>query len=256
MQPINRTIVEKFSNQFAGNKVGFSAKEITDYFGKYSNYVKPHDHYGFKLKRSDLFIESVYQLRPKQQYYALNDLAFVIQESRYDYPSKKIRDKLLEELHCSVSPEPLGIRFSQLRETAFREDWSTAISRIDAEPASAITAGRTMLETILKTIIEERNGQPDSSGELGKLIKQAEDAIDFKRSDNQSEHQIFTGLSSIINGISSISNIAGDRHGTVFGQSIDEPFVAQLVVNSAGVIGIAFIELHLLTPIIDSGIKT
>lgn len=249
MQPIKRAIVDRYATHFAGNKVGFSAQEITDYFCKYSNYVRPLEQYGFKPKRSELFIESVYQLRPKQQYYALNDLAFIIQDSRYDYPDEETRNKLLEELHCSVSPDPLGIRISKLRETAFREDWATAISRIDGEPASAITAARTMIETILKTIIKERQNEPDTSGDIGKLLKQTETILDFKASENQSEHQILSGLSSVINGISSISNIAGDRHGTIMGKSIEEPFIAQLVINAAGVIGITFIELHLLTPV-------
>lgn len=250
MQPVQRTIVEKFANTFAGARnIGFSAKEITEYFSKYSNYVKPHDHYGISLKRSELFIESVYALRPKQQYYALNDLAVIVRETKYEYPSESIRNKLLEELHCSMSPDPIGLRFSQLRETAFREDWVTAISRIDAEPSAAITAGRTMIETILKTIIKERNHEPDSTGDLGRLIKQAQNILDFNRAERQAEHQVLSGLSSIITGISNISNEAGDRHGTIMGKSISDPYIAQMVINSAGVLGIIFIEMHLFNKI-------
>ncbi|MBZ4654501.1 MAG: hypothetical protein JG781_1858, partial [Peptococcaceae bacterium] len=76
MHPIPRTIVNKFAKAFAGRNVGFSAKEITDYFSSYSNLVKPYDHYGINPTREQLFIESVYFLTPKLQYYSLNDLAF------------------------------------------------------------------------------------------------------------------------------------------------------------------------------------
>jgi len=249
MQPVNRTIVEKFADAFAGSRsIGFSAKEITEYFCKYSNYVKPFDHYGFIPKRSDLFIESVYALQPKQQYYALNDLAFIVRKTKYAYPDEEVRKRLLEELHCSISLDPIGLRFSQLRETAFREDWVTALSRIDAEPSAAITAGRTMLETILKTIIKERKYEPDTSGDLGRLLKQAQDTLGFNRAERQPEHQILRGFISIISGICSISNLAGDRHGTIMGKSISDPYIAQLVVNSAGIVGITFIELHLFNP--------
>lgn len=248
MQPVNRIIVEKFANEFSGYRnVGFSAKEITEYFSHYSNYVKPYDHYGISLKRSELFIESVYALRPKQQYYALNDLAVIFRKTRYKYPSEDVRRKLLEELHCSISPDPIGLRYSQIRETAFREDWVTAISRIDAEPSAAITAGRTMVETILKTIIKERKGEPDSSGDLGKLIRQTQDILNFNRAEKQAEHQILSGLSSIITGICNISNEAGDRHGTIMGKSISDPYIAQMVINSAGVLGILFIDMHLFS---------
>ena len=60
--------------------MGFSAKEISEYFTIYSNLVRHHDHYGIRLKRSELFIESLYSLEPKYQYYSLNDLTF------FEYP--------------------------------------------------------------------------------------------------------------------------------------------------------------------------
>lgn len=247
MQAVNRIIVDKFANAFAEKKVGFSAKEITDYFCSYSNYVKPHDHYGINLKRKDLFIESVYQLRPKEQYYSLNDLAFFIKDSKYDYPNKEIRLKLLEDLHTSISPDPIGLRISELRETAYREKWMVALSRIGTEPSAAITAGRTMLETVLKTIITERRYVAKTNGDVGELLKQAQDILDFNKGKRQGEHQILKGLASVVSGICNISNDAGDRHGIIMGKSINDPFIAQLVINSAGVIAIALIELHLLT---------
>jgi hypothetical protein len=247
MQPVNRAIVDKFAKHFAGYRVGFSAKQITDYFMKYSNYVKAYDHYAINPTRSNLFIESVYCLTPKYQYYSLNDLAFIVHESKYEYPSLEIRNKLLEELHCQISPDPIGLRISQLRETAFREDWATANSRIQAEPAAAITSARTMIETVFKTILNERNVVPDNSGDLIKLLKQTEKILSFETAVNQNEHQILQGLTSTIQGIASISNDAGDRHGTIMGKSISDPFIARLVVNAAGVIVLTFIELHLFT---------
>jgi hypothetical protein len=247
MQAVPRTIVDKFSQVYAGERVGFSAREITEYFTKYSNLVRPFDHYGMNLTRTQLFVESVFALNPKQQYYALNDLTWYKHKSKYDYPNEEKRKALMEELHCFISPDPIGLCFSCVRETAFREDWVTCQGRILSNPAAAITAARTMLDTLLKTIVKERGGEPDDSGELGRLIKQAEDSIGFERKDRQPEHQIFSGLANVINGIATISNAAGDRHGLIAGQSIDDPRIASLCVNAAGTIGLAFIDLHLLT---------
>lgn len=249
MQAVNRAIVEKFAKTFGGDKLGFSANEITDFFSKYSNYVKPIDHYGIKPKRSDLFVESVYALKPKEQYYALNELAYNTRPSKYSYPDIDIRLDLLKQLHCSVCNDPIGLSISKLSESAFREDWVTALSRLENQPSAAITSARTMIETVLKTIISERGQEPDSSGELQKLLKQIERILGVSDAKVQQEHEILKGLLSIINGISSLSNQAGDRHGTVLGCGINDPYIGRLVLNSAGVISLLFIELHLFIPI-------
>jgi len=249
VQAVPRPLVQKFSRVFAGKRVGFSAREISDYFGKYSNLVKPIDHYGINPTREQLFIESLYSLDPKRQYYALNDLTWVQYTSKYTYPTEDVRKQLRIELHCFITPDPIGICFSCIRETAFREDWVTCQTRIGTNPAAAITAARTMLEAILKTVITERGGEPSSSGELGKLLKQAEDVVNFEKTKRQAEHKILSGLASVVNGVSALSNSAGDRHGLVDGQQIDDPSIASLCVNAAGVIGLVFIDLHLLTPV-------
>ena len=245
MHALPRNLVDRYAEAFAGNRIGFSAREITDYFTQYSNFVKPHDHYGMNPTRKQLFIESAYALNPKQQYYALNDLTWDEKPSRYEYPSEESRIELRDLLHTFISPDPVGIRFSQIRETAFREDWATCITRLQHDPASAITSARTLLETLLKTIITERGEEPDGAGDLGRLMRQAQEAVGFERRQDQPTHQIISGLVNIINGLATISNSAGDRHGLVAGQSIDAPGLAQLAVHAAGTVGIAFIELHL-----------
>lgn len=246
MHAIPRNLVDRFAEAFAGKRVGFSAREITGYFSQYSNFVKPFDHYGINPTRKQLFIESVYNLNPKQQYYALNDLTWEEKPCRYGYPLEPLRIELREQLHVFISPDPIGLKFSQIQETAFREDWATCTTRLQHDPASAITAARTLIETLLKTIISERGQQPDNSGDLGRLMRQAQDSVGFDRAQDQPTHQIINGLVNIINGIATISNRAGDRHGLVAGQSIDDPGLAQLCVHAAGTVGIAFIELHLL----------
>ncbi len=248
MHPIPRDLADKFAVAFtgkSGNKAGFSAKEITEYFTQYSNLVKPHDHYGINPTRYDLFIESCYSLNPKQQYYALNDLVWKEKSSRYSYPKEDDRRTLREQLHAFISPDPIGIYFSQISEPEFRESWMTCITRLPSSPASAITAARTLLESLLKTIITERNQTPDKSGDLGKLLRQAQDSVGFDKAQDQPTHQIISGMSSVIQGLAAISNNAGDRHGLVVGQSIDDPGLAQLCIHAAGTVGIAMIELHL-----------
>jgi hypothetical protein len=88
----------------------------------------------------------------------------------------------------------------------------TAYGRLSINPAAAVTAARTLLETVIKTIISERGGDPEASaGDLGRLLRQAQDTLGFVRgAENQSEHQIVQGLSSAVAGVAALSNAAGD----------------------------------------------
>ena len=107
IEHVPRALVEKFAHLFAGDKMGFSAKEISEYFIGYSNQVKHNDHYNIKLKRADLFINSLYQLDAKYQYYSLNDLTNNKQNSCYNYPTDKQRKELIEYLHSFISVEKI-----------------------------------------------------------------------------------------------------------------------------------------------------
>lgn len=248
MQRIPPELVDRFANAFAGPNSGFSGREITDHFRKYSNLITPYDEYNIKPTRAELFSSAVGSLPANLQYYSLNDLTFFEYESKYRYPSAQERTTLREALHNLISPSPIGLSFSRIRETAFREDWVTCQTRlIFTNPPAAITAARTLLETLLKTIISERGGEPDASGNLGHLLKQVEALLGFERGERQAEHQVFSGLASVVTGLSAISNIAGDRHGTIGGKTIDDPYFANLCINAAGTVGLAFIEMHLFS---------
>lgn len=248
MDYIPRELANQFATAFAGERRGFSGRQITDYFGGYSNLVKPYDHYGFTPKRSDLFIEALYSLQPKQQYYAINDLLWFERESKYDYPTEALRIELREKLHSFISTEPIGLAFSKIESAAIREDWMEAYGRILSDPPGAITAGRTLLETTLKTIINDRGHDPDKSGKLMRLVKQAEDVLGFSRAEQQAEHEVLGGLASVSNGIATLANEAGDRHGTIMGIEINDKSVVQLCVNACGVLAMTFLDMHLLSP--------
>jgi len=249
MHAVAQTIVDRFAQAYAGQRVGFSAAQITEYFQRYSNRVKPFDHYGVNPTRKELFIESVYALPPKQQYYALNDLTWNEYPSRYDYPPEQQRLELRDALHTLLSAEPIGLRFSRVTEAAFREDWVTCVSRIEEDPAAAITSARTLLETLMKTIVHERGHDPDNSGDLGRLLKQAQDVLQFDRGGSAGANRILGGLTNVVHGLAELSNSAGDRHGLVQGQTIDDPGLGHLCINAAGTVGLAIIELHLFGPV-------
>lgn len=247
MQAVPRIIADKFAGEFAGQDKGFSGRQITAYFSSYSNMVKPGDHYGFKPTRRELFIESLYALLPKEQYYALTDLCQNPPEMKYSTSNQEIRTELNTSLHSFLNKIPIGLYYSELREHIYREDWFTAYNRIKSNPAAAITAARTLLETVFKTIISARKETPDDSSKLSKLLKQTQKLLNFDKAKLQEKHRILNGLTNIINGVAGLSNKAGDRHGLIKGMSIDDPCIANTVVNACGTVGLFSIELHLFT---------
>jgi len=248
MQAAPRKIVDQFADEYAGKEKGFSAKEITQYFSNYSNMVKPYEHYGFKPTRREFFIDSLYALLPKEQYYTLTDLCLNPPKMKYAIPNEETRSALNTSLHSFLNKIPIGLCYSELREHIYREDWFTAYNRIKSNPAAAITAARTLLETVFKTIISDRKETPDDPSKLSKLLKQTQKLLNFDKAKLQEEHKILNGLTNIINGVAGLSNKAGDRHGLIKGMSIDDPCIANTVVNACGTVGLFFIELHLFTP--------
>jgi hypothetical protein len=249
MHAIPRAIAEQFAGEFAGNKKGFAAREITDYFSRYSNMVKPYEHYGVNPTRWELFIESLYMLLPKEQYYALTDLCLNTPPMRYPPPSEERRTELTTSLHSFLNPHPIGLAYSNLREHSFREDWYIAYNRVIPNPAAAVTAARTLLETVFKTIVTERRGEIEDPSNLVRLLRQAQEVLGFDRAARAEEHQVLTGLVSVVNGVAAMSNEAGDRHGRVAGVGLDSPALAGTVVNACGTVGLCFIEMHLLAPL-------
>ena len=246
MQPVPRGIANKFAGKFAGKGrgSGMTAKEITEFFLKYNLSVKAYEHYGIRPSKHELFVETLYTLSPREQYYSLTDLTRATNRSLQAL-SEAERKNLRDSLHQCFSRNPIGLSFSSLNETAFREDWYTAYLRVRSSPAAAVTAARTLLETVLKTIISERNGAPDNSGDLGRLLKQSTKQLNWSDREDQAIQQITSGLGNMVNGICAISNASGDRHGIIDGMQMDDPSIAELVVNACGTIGILMIELHL-----------
>ena len=209
-----------------------------------------------KPSRSDLFCYSLSNLDIRQQYFALCDLCKKERESKNLYPSEQERDQLLEELHSWISPDPIGLKYSSLSQVEFREGWASCARKLSVDKAAAITAARSLLESIIKTIIEERGQVVESQGNLLRMFKQASKLVEFGEENEQSIREVTSGFSSIINGISSISNSAGDRHGMVRARRIDDSKLAELCINAAGTVGLALIDFHLLTPLVNEGQKT
>lgn len=115
--------------------------------------------------------------------------------------------------------------------------WQRALDRRTNDPEGAITAARTLLETVCKHILDARSISYDPNKvELHELYKLT--AAELKLSPSQHTEDVFKqilgGCSAIVNGLGTLRNRLGDAHGK--GQNSVRPAArhAELAVNLAG----------------------
>jgi len=133
---------------------------------------------------------------------------------------------------------------------SFNEDgvhsvWSRALERRKSDPEGAITAARTLLETVCKHILDERNIQYDSRKiELHELYKLT--ANELNLSPSQHTHDIFKqilgGCTAVVNGLGTLRNRLGDAHGQGSMPIKPAPRHAELAVNLAGTVALFLVS--------------
>ncbi len=198
------------------------------------------------ITKAVLFVDCVRTLSPENQRFALYDLCDHPPKSKHPMPNSAARLQLLQALVQADGRSPLGVELSSLTMSGVRSQWFTAASRIPSSPAAAITAGRAMVESTCKTILNERGETPDGSGDLPRLYKQTRKSLglDPSAGTSQSVHQIISGFVQAIDGLSSLSNAAGDRHGLASGQKVEDATFAGLAVHAAGTLCLFLARVH------------
>jgi Abortive infection C-terminus len=111
--------------------------------------------------------------------------------------------------------------------------WTKAKARIQHDPDGAITASRTMLESLCKIMISEQGGSYTNKEELPALYKKAVMGIQLASSSQTEEEYKRLGgaCSSIVNSLCCIRNREGDSHVAVH---VAKPVHAKFSVNLAG----------------------
>ena len=246
MKPVDTNLLKQFANAFCFGRKGLSSDEIPEYFSRYEGGVPTAAGYDMSVTKSVLFVDTVKALSPENQRLALYDLCDSPPESKHEMPSKAERIKLLQALVEADGKSPLAVKLSKVTLQGVRSQWFTAASRLPDSPASAITAARTLVEGVCKTILTELGETPDSSGEVSRLVKQTRAAlgIDAAQGASQNVHQILSGLGQIVDGLAGLSNKAGDRHGLAAGAKITDLSFAALAVHAAGTLSLFLIRVY------------
>jgi len=115
--------------------------------------------------------------------------------------------------------------------------WTKALERKVNDPEGAITAARTLLETVWKHILDEAGAEYDAKRiELPDLYKRTAKVLNLSPDQHTKQvfRQILGGCSSVVSGLGALRNSLGDAHGQ--GKLGVRPATrhAELAVNLSG----------------------
>ena len=120
-------------------------------------------------------------------------------------------------------------------ESGVHEAWQKALERRRDDPEGAITAAKTLLETVCKHIIDEAGGEYGQD-DLPKLYATAAEALNL--APNQHSEAVFKAIlgncQSVVGNLAGIRNKLGDSHGQGKRHVRPKPRHAELAVNLAG----------------------
>lgn len=123
-------------------------------------------------------------------------------------------------------------------------EFERTMKSVDQDPASAITAGCSMLEALFREYLESRGLEEPSKLTLKPLWKSVQKDIGFDPSlqTDQDLQRILSGLSSIVDGIAALRTHGGSAHGGGKYRYSMKPRHARLLVNSAHTIAAFVLE--------------
>jgi len=118
--------------------------------------------------------------------------------------------------------------------------WQKAIERKTTDPEGAITSARTLIESILKHILDEKKITYYENSDLSEIYKEVAKSLNLAPEQHQEQifKQILGGANGIISGLGSLRNKLGDAHGKTRTSVKPKERHSELAVNLAGTMAI------------------
>ena len=126
--------------------------------------------------------------------------------------------------------------------------WLKALDRRANDPEGAITIARTLLETVIKRILDELQQDYSDKDDLPKLYGKVATTLNLAPNQHSQEaiRAILGGATNLVNGIGTLRNRLSDSHGRGGRLPVrPSPRHASLSVNLAGAVATFLVETHL-----------
>ncbi len=142
----------------------------------------------------------------------------------------------LEGNEQGVMSQTADLALQSMTAEAIGDLWRRMLDRRERDPEGAITAGRTLVESVCKHILDDLGEPYDDSAELPALFKTVAVKLNLAPEQHMEPtfKQILGGCVSIVNGLAALRNRLSDAHGK--GPRAARPSArhAELAVNVAG----------------------
>jgi hypothetical protein len=142
----------------------------------------------------------------------------------------------LEAFDRAPGLQPIGDVLERFDPEKVHAVWQKALDRRLVDPEGAITAARTLLESVCKHILDEGGIAYAEDADLPKLWALCAEALNL--APHQHQEKLFKAIlgncQSVVNSLGALRNRIGDAHGTGRRAVKPKPRHAELAVNLAG----------------------
>jgi len=154
--------------------------------------------------------------------------------------------------HLSNASLPAVERISEALKAFDAQDissaWQKALSRAETDPEGAITAARTLMESVCLHLLGEDESTTDRAkkDDLPKLYRRTSESLNPAPSQHTEQifKQILGGCTQVVEGLGALRNRLGDAHGKGRRPVRVSPRHAHLAVNLAGAVALFLVETH------------
>lgn len=142
----------------------------------------------------------------------------------------------LEEGARSPMSRTADLALQAMSEEAVHDVWRRMLERREADPEGAITAARTLMETVCKHILDDLGEQAGENAELPALYGAVAKRLNLAPDQHTEQvfKQILGGCMTVVNGLAGVRNKLSDAHGKGPRQARPSPRHAELAVNLSG----------------------
>jgi hypothetical protein len=212
------------------------------------------DERGFKLLRGHFLADTTLQAlvpdwlrtcRSLTQFWPFIQRKFEHYAERREFIWQEF-GKLLAFLEKGEAPAVAAISAELLdfSEGGVQDTWRKALERMTSDPEGAITLARSLLESVLKHILDERKVAYNDKADLPELYRLVAKELNLAPDQHTEDtfKRILGGITSVVNELGSLRNRLGDAHGKGKGSVKPAPRHAELAVNLAGSIALFLVE--------------
>jgi uncharacterized protein YfkK (UPF0435 family) len=171
---------------------------------------------------------------------------------RYHERRKFIWDEfrpLLEHLEKGAhhpSDDFVGDALQEFDSANVHAVWAKALERRSQDPEGAVTAARTLLETVCKHILDAESVPYTDKENLPKLYRMTAEKLNLAPSQHTESvfKQILGGCTAVVEGLGSLRNRLSDAHGQGARPVKPAPRHAELAVNLSGAMAMYLVQSH------------